>query len=127
MSNKADLSVFDTMYQELGEDLGRSKFFYELFDGELDEVGYGSETDWREARKEQEERVASYGYVHIESEGGGEGEGEYCYGVIKFQDKYYKADWSYYSYDGCDYDYIEDTIREVTPVEKTITVFEAVK
>jgi len=53
-----------------------------------------------------------------------EGEGEYCYSVIRIGDKFFKAEWSYYSYNGCDFDYIEDTIKEVTPKEKTITVYE---
>ena len=56
--------------------------------------------------------------------GGGEGGGEYCYGVICINGSYYKAEWFYYSYNGCEYDYILDTIKEVTPVEKTITVYE---
>lgn len=70
--------------------------------------------------------LAESGYKFIESEGGGEGEGEYCYGVIKLDNKYYKAEWSYYSYQGCNYDDIKYTICEVAPVEKTITVYERV-
>lgn len=49
--------------------------------------------------------------------------GEYCYGVIRIGDEYYQAEWSYYSYSGCDTDYIEDTIKEVMPQQKTITVY----
>lgn len=59
----------------------------------------------------------------MEIEGGGEGEGEHCYSVIRVGDKFFKAEWSYYSYNGCDFDYINDTIKEVTPSEKTITVY----
>lgn len=64
------------------------------------------------------------GYETIESKGGYEGGGEYCYGVIRLGDKFYKTGWTYYSYNGCEYDYIEDTIKEVKPVEKTITIYE---
>jgi hypothetical protein len=126
MSTKADLSVFDTMYNEVCDSVSRDTFFYELFDGELDEVcskRIGEET-YGQARSRQLTLIASYDYEHIESAGGGEGEGEYCYGIIKFQDKYYKAEWSYYSYEGCDYTSIVNTIVEVSPVEKTITVYE---
>ena len=130
--SKADLSVFDEMYQatvvDLGmeDDISRSKFFYEIFDGDLDEVGYvsGEERSWEEDRDAQEKLLSQFDYKLIESEGGHEGGGEYCYGIIKFQGKFYKAEWQYYSYNGCEYDYIEETIKEVTPVEKTITVYE---
>lgn len=62
--------------------------------------------------------------TRVELEGGGEGEGEYCYGVIKIGDTYLKAEWSYYSYNGCEYDSIFDTLKVVTPKQKTITVYE---
>lgn len=60
----------------------------------------------------------------LELEGDGEGEGEYCYGVIKIGEVCIKAEWSYYSYDGCRYDDIVSTLRVVTPKQKTITVYE---
>lgn len=62
-------------------------------------------------------------YKHLECEGGGEGGSEYCYGVFKLKDKIYKAEYSYYSYHGHDYDYILSTLREVTPIQQTITVY----
>tara|TARA_R110000851_G_scaffold113976_1_gene238844 strand:- start:22 stop:1191 length:1170 start_codon:yes stop_codon:yes gene_type:complete len=64
------------------------------------------------------------GYEHLSQEGGGEGGSEYCEGVFKLSGKIYKAEYSYYSHDGHDTDYILDTLREVTPVVKTITVYE---
>lgn len=67
-----------------------------------------------------------YDYEWIEQDGGGEGGSEYCYGVFKLEGKFYKAEYSYYSYKGHDYDGISDTLVEVKPVEKTITVFERV-
>lgn len=74
-------------------------------------------------RAERRTLLAESGYEHIECHGG-QDEGEYCYGVIKIGDKYLKAEWSYYSYDGCEYNYIKDTIKFVTPTTKTITVYE---
>lgn len=63
-------------------------------------------------------------YEHIDQEGGGEGGSEYCYGVFKLNDKYFKAEYSYYSYNGYESDYIVDTLKEVVPKEKTIIVYE---
>ncbi len=60
----------------------------------------------------------------IEGDTGGEGSGEYCYSIFSWKDKVYKIEYSYYSYGGTDYDGVEDTIREVVPVEKLVTVYE---
>lgn len=62
----------------------------------------------------------------VEGEYGREGGGESCYGVIKYLDKYYKATWSYFSYNGGDYDYIMDTIKEVKPQQELVTVYTSV-
>lgn len=124
MSNKADLSVFEGMYNDLASDLGKDQFFYEIFNGDLDEVGYDSGLGWKESREARDAKLKVHDYEHVTSEGGGEGEGEYCYGIIKFKGKHYKAEWQYYSYNGCEYDDIESSIVEVTPKQKTVTVFE---
>lgn len=130
MSKKVNVEVFaDLKVLFEAEDMSNSSFLYELFNGDYDELGYDyGLTDYNDRRQKQnsllEKAKQSFGYEHVTGEGGSEGGGEYCYGVITFQDKYYKAEWSYYSYNGCDYDYIEDTIREVTPREKTITIYE---
>jgi hypothetical protein len=63
-------------------------------------------------------------FQFIEGESGGEGEAEYCYAVFSYEGKAYKAEFSYYSYQGCDYDNFADSIREVTPKQKTVTVYE---
>jgi hypothetical protein len=63
------------------------------------------------------------GVEFIESHGGGEGGGEYCYGIIKIDGLYFKAEWSYYSYSGCEYDYIKDTVKQVFPVQKMVTLY----
>ena len=94
---------------------------YCIFDG--DEVPE-YEGGWREAGDKFNEIANKYNFRHVEAEGGHEGGGEYCYGVIEVDGTFFKAEWSYYSYNGCEYDYINDTIKEVTPVTKTITVYE---
>lgn len=104
-----------------------SEILYRLFDGDdVEELFYNHpELITRsEVSNFTDSFLKDKGYKAMESEGGHEGGGEYCYGVIRLGDKYYKAGWAYYSYNGCEYDYIEDTIKEVTPVEKTVIVYE---
>jgi len=97
---------------------------YKLFDG--DEYPEHPELGWEESEVLIAKLSEEFDYEHVLSKGGGEGGGEYCYGVIRIKDKYYKAEWQYYSYSGCDYDYIEESVREVKPKQKTITVYESV-
>ena len=105
--SKVDLNVFQEFAVENNYAGVDNEFLYALFANELSTTL---------SRK--------YDYAAIEGDYGGEGEGEHCYGVIRFQGKYYKAEWSYYSYNGCEYDYIANTVKEVFPKEKTITVYE---
>lgn len=65
-----------------------------------------------------------FGYELLDSKPGMEGGGEHCHGVFKLDDKIYKAEYYYYSYNGDDFDYITNTLKEVKPVQKTITVYE---
>jgi hypothetical protein len=58
----------------------------------------------------------------LENIGGDEGDGEYAYIVFRYKDKFYKLEYSYYSYVGRDFDCA--TFSEVTPVEKLMTVYE---
>lgn len=92
--------------------------FYENHDAEHTTLG------WNEVGKLFEETLAEFDFELLDGKYGSEGEGEHCYSVIKVKDKYFRAYWSYYSYHGCEYDYIEDTLEEVKPVEKTIIVYE---
>lgn len=62
----------------------------------------------------------------VEQEGGGEGGAEDCVAVFKWKDKYYQVEYSYYSYNGYETDGSNNTVIEVKPVEKTITVYEPV-
>lgn len=57
----------------------------------------------------------------LDRDGGGEGEGEYFHVVFKYKDTIYKWVGEYYSYSGLDLDY---DLYEVTPRQKTITVYE---
>ena len=59
---------------------------------------------------------------HIEQEGGGEGSGEYCYAVIQVGEKFYKIEYSYYSYRGYDYDGAD--VLEVVPTQRMVTFYE---
>ena len=59
---------------------------------------------------------------HIEQDGGGEGVGEHCETVVQAGDKYYKIVYSYYSYDG--YNYEDADVYEVVPVERLVTFYE---
>ncbi len=117
--------------KSLLEDLGQAGFdestattLYHIFDG--DEVPNNSELDWTEAGEVFQSLCDKHMLEVIAGEGGSEGGGEYCWGVIRIGDKYLRATWSYYSYQGCEWDYIEDTIHEVKPVEKVITVYEKI-
>lgn len=122
MTLPVKLQEFITALEEAGFE-GGSSLVYNLFSGE--ETPEHETLTWRDNPSELFNSVAAtHSYTHVESEGGGEGEGEYCYGVIKVGDEHYKADWSYYSYNGCEYDDIESTVRVVAPKEKTITVYE---
>lgn len=57
----------------------------------------------------------------IECEGG-EGEGEHAESIFKLDGVFYRASYSYYSYNGFDYDYME--VEEVIPTEKVVLVYE---
>lgn len=58
----------------------------------------------------------------IEQDGGGEGGGEHCETVVKIGATYYKIVYSYYSYNG--YNYEGADVYEVVPVERLVTFYE---
>ena len=70
------------------------------------------------------DQMKQFEYEHISQDGGGEGGSEECHGVFTVYGKIYKAEYSYYSHSGHDTDEILSTLREVKPVQKTITVYE---
>ena len=61
------------------------------------------------------------GYKHLDQDGGGEGGAEDCQTVFEWQGKCYAYYYSYYSYDG--YQHYNNSLYEVKPQEKVITVY----
>lgn len=141
------------VFEEMKEALGYDDLDYLVYNLCENDVNFGKDYKWENEipqhslRKEDEklynkllenlrnERSTTFsdfvtkneeewGYEHLEQEGGGEGGSEYCYGVFKLKGKIYKAEYSYYSYNGHEYDGISYTLKEVKPVEKTIVVYE---
>lgn len=87
---------------------------------------YKEETDhyWEQYQQKEKEILESLGgYEHLDQDGGGEGGSEYCYGVFRLGDKTYRAEYSYYSYHGYEYEGILGTLKEVQPQQKTVTVY----
>jgi len=113
---KVDMSVFEEIQTVAGTSDGMATVIYGLAGGDLDFIPWKGEFS-------SDDLKAKYGYEWIEGDTGGEGQGEACYGIFKLQDKIYKAEWSYYSYNGCEYDDIESTLKEVKPIEKMVTVY----
>lgn len=115
--------------KEAGSTADNDYILYRLFTGEdisdcMDGVSFLENVEWREAEKKVVSFLDMYGYKQLDSDGGYEGGGEYCFGVIEVGGEFFKAEWSYYSYNGCEYDGIEHTIRQVQAIEKLVTVYE---
>ena len=129
--------IVNSLFEKVGIEMNSGNVYY-LFnsDSDLEFETTSDYVSWKEREtnpinyKIYNDEVGSvYSSVNelvhrIECEGGGEGEGEYCYGVIKIGDVYLKAEWSYYSYNGYEIDYIINTLQVVTTQTKTITVYE---
>lgn len=64
------------------------------------------------------------GYLFLDNSIYTNDDAEYRYGIIKFKNKYYRAEWAYYSHIGLDFYGILDSIVEVTPRQVTTTVWE---
>lgn len=144
MSN-VDISIFEAIRDKYEPGMDINTFVFGLADGDMDDFTYGCDAEspasngrkwddpelkeeWRlyfdQVNDAKEKMISQLGYEHIQQEGGGEGGTEHCQGVFRLQGKLYSAVYSYYSHHGYDYDYIADTLREVEPVQKTITVYE---
>ena len=129
-SKQVDLEVFEEFGEAIGFNDGISELVYKMcqdFEDISEQIegwpeyrspGYLAFRDYFEAQLEIQ------GYKYLDGDTSGEGGGEYCYGVFELKGKTYKAEYAYYSHNGHEYDGIEDTLREVTPVQKTITVWE---
>ena len=95
------------------------KYSYKSLESFYNSVIIGNSSLWGDLKFWAE----SSGFELIEQEGGGEGGAEECHSVFKWKDKYYRTEYSYYSYHG--YENVSmDNIWEVTPKQKTITVYE---
>lgn len=137
-----DLSVFEEI---AGDDYALDDLIHEMCEGDfavpVDGMSFPERGDrkwgdesfqkeisqyWKDLQEAREERGKELGieYEHLEQEGGGEGGSEYCYGVFKLNGKIYRGEYSYYSHHGDEYDGIASTLKEVKPVQKTVTVYE---
>lgn len=135
MSSKVDLKVFEEIQEEFNFEGDLDKFIYLLACGmedyEFDDLPFPPPVwgaEYEEWNLKIDERYKSFlektGYSQIDGEGGHEGGAEYCWGVFEFLGKTYKAEYSYYSYHGDEYDGISKTLKEVKPVQKTVTVWD---
>jgi len=96
--------------------LGDDTYPRDEFISELLAEGYLSGDD--------EKKLTEAGFKYIKQEGGGEGGSEYCYSIFEWKGQAYKMEYSYYSHYGYDFDNAESSISEVTPIEKTVTVYQ---
>jgi hypothetical protein len=123
--SKVDLAVFEELLEKGGEE-GSSleAVVWSLCEGDFGENIVSWEGTYEDYKQKCNVLAEEFGYEHLDQEGGGEGGSEYCYGVFKLKGKVYRAEYSYYSYEGSDYSDILGTLKEVKPVQKTITVYE---
>lgn len=120
--SKPDLKVIEALAEELETTVSDS-LIYAL----VNEDTYYTSNATGADDDEIDKILEAYNYELLEEESSGEGGGEYCYGIFKLKDKFYKAEYSYYSSTGHDYDGILDTLEEVKPVEKLVTVYVSVE
>lgn len=112
----ADDAYLDSMIYHMSDDMFED-FIWEHTD-------YPANLDYNSKKDKVLSILDELDYEHLYQDGGGEGGAENCEGVFRLGDTIYSASYSYYSYEGYDYTDIQDTLREVKPVEKTITVYE---
>ena len=142
MSNKLDMGVFEELLANTSynmDGLVVALADNSLFDQYQFDITYPSrgnrdfrDPEWNkeyEAYRQEYDRlknevVEALGYEHLQQEGGGEGGAESCEGVFKLKGKMYQAFWRYYSHEGYETYGAAESLREVRPVQKTITVYE---
>ena len=112
MPDKDTIELLDLAYKETklnfpAFDLDLNQFILDCAEGDL----YGKE-------------VRNFlNYSHLAQEGGGEGGAEDCFGVFSLGDIIFKACYYYQSYDGHNCEDIQETVRQVKPVQKTVIVY----
>lgn len=94
---------------------------------DYEDVVYPPNWVWSELGELSNEPVQDFGTVDVVLQEGGEGQGDQYFIVWKLTDEngdeyYFRADGYYSSYEGVEWDGAE--LRQVTPREKTITVYE---
>ena len=94
---------------------------------DYEDVVYPPDWVWSELGELRNEPVPDFGIVTVVEDFGGEGQGDQRYIVFRLTDEngdeyFFKADGYYASYDGSSWDGTE--LYQVTPREKTITVYE---
>ena len=127
MQEEIDLSPFEELQFAFGTEKDLDTLVYALCIDEsmyyyIDDVF--EDLEYNQKNHNFDEILKTFDYELLDFKGGAEGEGEYCYGVFKLKDKIYKAEYSYYSYNGDEYSAITYTLKVVTPKEKLITVYE---
>lgn len=115
------------------EYLSKTKYEYKTAEGGVDSYEVSEEElinilteglRWASGISDAVRWLKENGYELLDQDGGGEGGSESCSVVFKLKDKMYRAYYSYYSYEGYDYFGFFDNMKEVKPVQKTITVYE---
>ena len=126
MADKIDLTVFEELKTALGTEEELYTLVFALCSDYVSDYidDIFEECDYDEIVIKTNEILDSFGYEHIQQVGGGEGSVGSCNGVFKLRDKIYKAEYSYYSYNGYEYEDIIDTLKEVKPIERTVTFYE---
>lgn len=128
MTDKTRVDEFVEQVQKLGSTESESEIVYGLFGDEgihnaFRGAAIGEDNDYTARRAYITEFMKQFDYQQMEGSYGGEGEGEQCCSVIRLGDQYFSAEWTYYSYNGCEYDGIEHSVHEVFPEQVTITVY----
>ena len=126
--NKPDYSYFQHLFNTIEEGeiiMGKRVENAEEIRDEIIQAYNETDPDWplEEGSWYDFEELGDFNdFGIIEQEGGGEGGAEDCTLVFMWKDKYYRLNYSYYSYHGYDFD--DAMLYEVTPVEKVVTVYE---
>lgn len=113
-----DLKIFEKAYEEQDYDPNEEYIDvpeFEEFLGQLFSKHVNESDRWTKIKVKDHEYIQEndHGYEACEN----------AWGIIKFKEKYYKANWYYSSSEWYDFDGIQDTIVEVTPKEEVVTKF----
>ena len=122
--SEVDLKVFKELIKASGKSQDLADLVFSLCEGYFRDVLYIKYEGPDQYANTLQTLKEEWDYEHLDQEGGGEGGEEYCYGVFRLKGVVYKAEYSYYSHQGHNYDGIIDTLKIVKPIEKTIIVWE---